>query len=42
MVVVSNAKENLGENKKATKGDGVGQAGNFQAYDGKHNVSYYD
>ena len=42
MVVVANAKETLGENKKAAKGDGVGQAGNFQAYDGKHNVSYYD
>ena len=42
MVVVANAKETLGENKKAAKGDGGGQAGNFQAYDGKHNVSYYD
>ena len=40
MVVVANAKETLGENKKAAKNDGGGQAGNFQAYDGKHNVSY--
>ena len=41
MVVVANAKETLGENKKAAKADGGQQAGNSQAYDDKNNVSYY-
>ena len=41
MVVVADAKETLGEHKKAAKADGSQQAGNSQAYDGKNNVSYY-
>ena len=41
MVVVANAKETLGENKKTAKADGGGQAGSSQAYDGKLNVCYY-
>ena len=41
MVVVANAMEVLGENKKTAKTDGGGQAGNYQAYDSRHNVSYY-
>ena len=40
MVVVANAKETLGENKKTAKADGGGQAGSSQAYDGKLNVCY--
>ena len=39
MVVVADAKETLGEHKKAAKADGSQQAGNSQAYDGKNNVS---
>ena len=37
MVVVANAKETLGENRKTAKADEGEQAGNPQAYDGKHN-----
>ena len=40
MVVVANAKEVLGENKKTAKTDGGGQAGNSQAYNCKNNVKY--